>query len=49
MTKWIIIAALYPTVLLAFSRLGGIGAVAEGLREWGCASGGFGRMQARSE
>jgi hypothetical protein len=48
MTQWIIIGGLYPIALFAFSRLGGLGAVAEGLREWGCASGQVGRRQTHS-
>jgi hypothetical protein len=49
MTQWIIIGGLYPLILLAFTRLGGLGAVAEGLREWGNAASELGRMPASSK
>jgi hypothetical protein len=41
MTVWLIciaLAAAYGLALVAFSRLGGLGAVADGLQEWGCAA-----------
>jgi hypothetical protein len=39
MTTWIIIGGVfvYALVLLAFNRLGGLRAAADGLQDWGCA------------
>ena len=38
MAEWIVIGALDALVLLGFSRLGGIGAAADALKDWGCAA-----------
>jgi hypothetical protein len=38
MTEWITLGALDAVVLLGFRRLGGFGAAAQALRDWGRAA-----------
>ena len=45
MTEWIIIGALDVAALLGFRFLGGFGAAAEALKDWGCAAGEVGRAR----